>query len=151
MQEHSVGCAIALGYLVSLGSGTIVTFLFHRLTTRLEDKSRSGTADEKSILRWGWSSIITGLVERLIFTPFVVVSLESAVQAMGGWLALKMAATWQRDRPVEVGQLYWINRAFLGLQTGFLSLSFAMAGGLLSRYLLGIRDFPIGTVVGGGP
>lgn len=151
MQEHSVGYAIALGYLVSLGGGTVVTFLFHRLTTGLEDKNRSATPSEMGILRWGWSSVITGIVERMIFTPFVIISPESAVQGMGGWLALKMAATWQRDRPNEVGQLYWINRAFLGLQTGFVSLAFAVAGGLISRYLLGIRIFPIASDAGGGP
>lgn len=142
-------CALAWGYAVSLGVGTGVTFLFHKLTTWIEDRSKKATVGEATTLQWGWSSVITGVVERLVFTPFVVISPESAVQAMGGWLALKMAATWQRDRPRQVRQIYWINRAFLGLQTAFLSLAFAAAGGLVTRHLLGINVL-IGLAVSSG-
>jgi hypothetical protein len=61
---------------------------------------------------------------------------------MGGWLALKMAATWQRDRPRGTGQFRWISGAFLALQTGFVSMAFAAAGGLLIRYLAGVEKWP---------
>jgi hypothetical protein len=59
-----------------------------------------------------------------------------------------MAASWNRDlareypgKPEKTQQakLEWASHAFLGLQSGFLSMTFAGAGGILARYLMGLQ------------
>ena len=130
--------ALASGYAVSLVAGTVVTYFFHWWTTHLADEAAKKFDDadgnkKPKATDWGLSSVITGIVERLVFTAFVILDSGSAVPAMGGWLTLKMAATWQRDRPAKTSQWRWISFAFLGLQTGFLSMALAAAGGLLAR------------------
>ena len=56
---------------------------------------------------------------------------------------MKMAATWSREAPPEVeNKLAWISHALLSLQTGFLSMVFAAAGGLVGRAVLGWSVIP---------
>jgi len=78
---------------------------------------------------------MTGCLERGVFTPLVMITPETAAIAMGGWLALKMAAQWQREAPKGIGPLEWRGHAFLALQSGFLSMAFAGAGGGLAIYV----------------
>jgi hypothetical protein len=40
---------------------------------------------------------VMGFIERLIFTTMMISSPKAALLAMGGWIGLKMAATWQRN------------------------------------------------------
>jgi hypothetical protein len=143
----SWSCAIVWGYVLSLGGGTIETFLYHWWTTWRADRFASRLENEPDTKKpkatdWGAPSIVTGMLERLVFTAFVILAPKEAIPAMGGWLTLKMAASWQRDRPENTRQYRWISFAFLGLQTGFLSMAFAAAGGLLARYLAGAETWP---------
>jgi hypothetical protein len=90
---------------------------------------------------------VTGLLERAVFTALMISQPAAAPVAMGGWLALKMAASWNRDiglvypddpERTRMAKLDWASHAFLGLQSGFLSMTFAGAGGALTRYLMGL-------------
>src|SRR5262249_12515122 len=138
----SWGCAITAAYAVSLGAGTLLTTPFHLLMHRAADADHPPKDDaEKRAFRPGWSSIVTGVVERLVFTPVVTVAPAEAVTAMGAWLALKMAASWQRA-PQGISEVPWSARAFLGLQTGLLSMAFAALGGATARYLMGLPVLP---------
>jgi hypothetical protein len=58
-----------------------------------------------------------------------------------------MAASWNRDIGLEypddpertrLGKLHWASHAFLGLQTGLVSMAFAGIGGLTARWLAGL-------------
>jgi hypothetical protein len=91
---------------------------------------------------WEWPSVVTGIVERLIFTAFVIIAPKDTILAMGGWLTLKMAASWQREKPSGTGHYRWISSAFVALQTGFVSMALAAAGGLLALYLAGAETWP---------
>ena len=104
--------------------------------------------------RWRWlgqySSDVTGFIERSAFTALMLWSPEGAILGMGGWLGLKMAATWNRDIALEYDdpvrtredKLFWASHAFLSLQTGFVSMVFAAAGGALAN---GLMSYPAAT------
>jgi len=121
--------ALLYGYVLSLVAGGLLVHCFNTFM-----KSQVGD-DPKTQSRL--SSDITGFLERFVFTALMFAQPEGAPVAMGGWLALKMAASWQRDIGLEypddpertrLGRLHWASHAFLGLQTGFVSMSFAGGG-----------------------
>jgi len=143
--------AYAAGYGLSLVVGLFAVPLFHRVM--MNTLSRDPPTE---MPRWEWlgrhSADITGLIERMVFTTLMIADPETALLGMGGWLGIKMAATWQRDISIEYpddpvrtrdDKLFWASHAFLSLQTGFVSMAFAGAGGALALWLL--RYPPIGV------
>src|SRR5262249_24234343 len=97
----SWGCAIAWGYALSLLVGLIVTTLYDGWARGRVDKFARRLTDDKpgagKVTDSELPSIVTGLVERFIFTAFVILAPKDATLAMGGWLTLKVAASWQCD------------------------------------------------------
>jgi hypothetical protein len=94
---------------------------------------------------------LTGRVERLAFTAFTIVAPASTVPAMMGWIALKMAANWNKDLPPcqKVGdetqgvdprdeKIFRNRHAFLAVLSGLVSLGIAFAGGMLARIIMGV-------------
>ena len=136
--------AIAAGYALSIVVGGIVVHEFHKLM-KLTLSGDPPTDPPRCKWLGDHSSDITGFIERAVFTTLVFASLEATLIAMGGWLTLKMAATWNRDVPIDSpnnpfnprnDKLFWASHAFLGLQTGFVSMAFAGAGGALALWLM---------------
>lgn len=74
---------------------------------------------------------ITGAVERFVFSVLVALNVSGVAPAMVGWLALKMAANWNRkdldDNPKARGF------ALSALLAGLVSMLFATVGGLICR------------------
>lgn len=69
----------------------------------------------------------TGLIERLFFTLAVAFDVSGAATAMMVWIAIMMAANWNRlGKPDAPGAL----SAALG---GLVSMLFALTGGLICR------------------
>jgi hypothetical protein len=129
--------ALVPGYALSLGLGRFIIPRFNDWTKRsyLRQIRQDPATKPDPRLASGPSSNITGWLERGVFTPLVMIAPETAAIAMGGWLALKMAAQWQREAPKGIGPLEWSGHAFLALQAGFLSMTFAGAGGGLAIYV----------------
>jgi hypothetical protein len=129
--------ALVPGYALSLGLGRLIVPRFSDWTKRtyLRHIRQDPATKPDPRLASGPSSNITGWLERGVFTPLVMITPETAAIAMGGWLALKMAAQWQREAPKGIGPLEWRGHAFLALQSGFLSMAFAGAGGGLAIYV----------------
>lgn len=88
----------------------------------------------------GVPSWLTGVIETAVFAPAFVLLPTHASTGAFAWLALKMAANWQRDMLNDQG-LKLRRRAFLALMSGFLSLSVAAVVGLTVRGYLGC-DLP---------
>jgi len=72
-----------------------------------------------------WKS---GLIERLIFVP-VVAFKPDAFLILGGWIGLKMAANWNRDRDSKNKNLPMF--AISGLYGNLISMVFAYGGGMI--------------------
>jgi len=107
--------ALGASYAVSVIVGGLVVGSFHRW--------RKSKLDKVPIEHKRANPHITGFIEALVFTPLVLARPGDAVVAMGGWLALKMAATWQKDFPTvahdDVGKLKeildWQSHSFQAL------------------------------------
>jgi hypothetical protein len=125
--------AVFLGSLVSLFFGWIFVPAFHRWTKRLSDEEAGREPNPKLIA--GKNSVITGTLERTIFTVLFVWRPEAAMAAMAGWIVTKAAAHWGREAPIE-DKMEWISHGFLSMQTTVVSLLFAVAGGLAARWAL---------------
>ena len=71
---------------------------------------------------------LTGVIERLFFTVAVAFELSGVATAMMAWIAIKLAADWNRPSttPDTAGTL----SAALG---GLVSMLFAVTGGLICR------------------
>lgn len=112
-----------LGFGTSCVIGTVAVGAFHHWLTK-----RLGllTPKEKRTSPW-----LTGLLERIFFTLAVATNATGVLPAMIAWLAVKLAANWNR-RPITNGEEVTIkNYAFSALVTGLLSMLFAYVGGLL--------------------
>ena len=127
-------------------------------------------AEGASMFIWWWceikeekqrkkiSPILTGVIERTLFTLFIALSppifLPATIPAMMGWLALKLAANWNHgtqkipgsspaagNQPAAGPQEasgdegeYIRMRALNAILVGLVSLAFAYAGGLICLY-----------------
>jgi len=135
---------VIAGGAVSLGGGRLVVWRFYRWTIRLLATERQKAAERQGNeppvynedLEPNRSSHITGHLERAIFTAVVILAPpEAAFVAMGGWLGLKMAATWGKAAWPGIPSELWDRHAFLALQAGVLSMAFAGAGGAVAIYI----------------
>jgi len=72
---------------------------------------------------------LTGGLERLFFTLLVAFGVSGTSTAMIGWLALKMAANW--NRPEYGDEVKARSFAFSALVAGVLSMLLALLGGLI--------------------
>jgi len=78
---------------------------------------------------------VTGLVERAFFTGVVaLIDLPSAITPMLAWIAIKMAANWNRQANGSGDQIVFRQRAtgaIVAALTGLVSMAFAGIGGLI--------------------
>jgi hypothetical protein len=139
------GFLIGLSVSMILGSGVVWGFHW-MLTKRLNAAWGMKVPGWSQILegerKLAVSPIITGLVERLVFTIAFAFYAEQTLTAMGAWLALKMATHWNksRDKSEETNALtvdHYSAYGMLSLLSGLLSLAFAVAGGLIIRLAWG--------------
>lgn len=74
--------------------------------------------------------VITGLVERTFFTLVIAFDVSGGAIAMIAWLGAKMAVNWNRLSGESA-----VARGFsmTALQTGMVSLFFALVGGLICK------------------
>jgi hypothetical protein len=134
--ELAAWLVVAAGTAVVLGHWPI-----KRLHSHIEAKAeitREAVFGEKAPA--GVPSEITGAIERAVFAPAFVLAPDDAAVGIFAWLALKMAANWQRDLPDSLIGIDWLklrSRAFLALLSGFASLALAAVIGLAVRGYLG--------------
>jgi len=130
--------ALAAGFGFSVVVGGVVVGGFHSW--------RKHKLDVPPVSHKRANPQLTGFIEHVVFTALVIAQPENAVVAMGGWLALKMAATWNKNFPTVATDdavrlkevLDWQSHSFLALLSGFLCMAFAGAGGAIARYLMGL-------------
>jgi len=131
------------GFFISIGLGTfsvgrireffakdIKNNLKNKVKDELDGRVIPELNDENLSCHIDW---LLGVVERFVFTVFVAASLKGAIAPMGGWIALKLAAGWQRrsvDKPYELLliRLLTLN----ALMNSLISLCFAVVGGLIA-------------------
>ena len=121
-----------VGFFVALLGG-LPAWAFIKLTTRLIRLPPKPNAESPRVPGW-----LTGVVERCFFFMLIVLGISGAVEAGIGWLALKLAANWQRYDIKELPSAH--TRALLALLAGLISLAFAYVGGAIA-----CGKFPVGT------
>jgi hypothetical protein len=115
-----------VGLLVALVVGHFAVEVFLQLLRRrmgLDTIQRPGRVPRR----------LTGFLERLVFTLFVAFQVEGAGPAMIGWLAVKLAANWDRPPPEPDPEDRRSRYAFSALVAGLFSMLFALMGGLIAR------------------
>lgn len=124
---------MAIGLLLSIGIGGLVSHYFRNWrNNRIKSIGKDSDvkkADSQNI-QDNILSITTGVIERTFFTILVADDVSGASVAMMGWLAVKMATNWNR-----IPEDTWVGRAMsmTALQSGMVSLLFALVGGLIIR------------------
>jgi hypothetical protein len=117
-----------IGLVISLPVGAWATGVFlHKLRryTRLPKIDH----DPATLPVPSW---LTGIVERLFFMIVVASVGATAAGGMVGWLALKMAANWNRSSGDGLeGQTRRARGAISALLAGLVSMMFALLGGLV--------------------
>ena len=78
------------------------------------------------------SSIVTGLLERLLFTFLVAFDISGTAIAMIVWLATKMTINWDKiSHPKDNPEIRSLTLS--ALLAGLVSMFFALVGGLVCR------------------
>ena len=116
--------ALVSGYSLSLIVGTVVTGLFYCV---LPESTSSRNEDFFLEL-----PAVVGIVERILYTTLAVFGVYSLIT---GWFILKAVIRFKKDREHE------FNAYLIG--TG-LSVLFGLAGGVLTRLMMGLPIVPAG-------
>jgi hypothetical protein len=118
-----------LGLFVSVIVGHVfVRRAWSSLHTRL-DQEHGETGDDRS----PWVPRALGFAERFALCLLVGCQVPNLVTASVAWIALKLAAGWQRGTP-EKGELRAVrSRALVGILLSLISLAFGALGGLICR------------------
>ena len=119
------------GLFLSLIVGGLVTWPCLKLGRWNMTRRLNGWELEvcRSVLRRRGGSVpglLMGLVERGFFTCAVAADTGAAIAAMPVWLAVKLAANWQRAGPDRFTR----SAAILAVVIGLISMLFALGGGL---------------------
>ena len=81
---------------------------------------------------------LMGFIERFVFTFAVGLEVPGAFPTMIGWLAIKMASNWNRERETaemdEGKKLRVIRFSMSALLGGLVSMFFALLGGIFCSY-----------------
>jgi len=112
------GWLAAVAYLLSLGGGWVIAGAGVYYMRRLIDQRRD-------FLRW--TDVFVGCTERAIATTLVILAPPLLPGFIGGWVALKFAANWQRKVGDDVGP-----PSLIALVGSAISFAAAIAAGLLS-------------------
>ena len=124
----------SIGLTVSLPVGHLAAYYFRNwrrsYLKKIIGEKIPISQPEEQILKRDILPIITGLLERIFFTLLVAFDISGTGVAMMAWLGAKMAANWNRQSNND-----HIVRVFsvTALQSGLVSLLFALLGGLICR------------------
>ena len=88
-------CRVFAGFIVSIFGGRLVTWLLVEkcLWPYAAEKHGYDYPKEKAHLSWA-----VGIVERIVCTGALIIGGSHGWQAIAGWLALKVAARWQKAK-----------------------------------------------------
>src|SRR2546428_461340 len=113
------------GLLFALVGGSIVVPLFLYSVRGMLGLGEKPKENIKRVPPW-----LTGAVERLAFAVFVGLELRGTATAMMGWLAIKLAANWNRKdmERVDAARPF----SFTALLAGLISMVFAALGGMIA-------------------
>jgi len=134
----SIIIGLVVAFVLSIGVGGVVVPCFHaQQAAKLPDP---GEPDKDKRIHPN----LTGTIERAAFTLFTIVPGPAiSTPMMLAWLTLKMASHWNKPSPQPEKQAAWNRHAFLGLLSGFVSLCFAWAAGMIARLIIGIDTLPL--------
>ena len=121
------------GLVFSLGFGHVAVYEFLvRLRLYMNLGSKPGQESiTKAVPSW-----LMGVGERFFFTIAVGVNLSGAGVAMMAWIAIKMAANWNRPGPPNEEEEDLLIRKRFALSAavaGMMSMIFALLGGLICK------------------
>ena len=125
-----------IGLSLSLIAGHFVSRWFRNFRTQhIKEAVNDSEAIKKQQKEQISSNLlpkVTGLIERTFFTLIVAFDVSGGAVAMIAWLGAKMAVNWNR----QSGDNSVVNRALsmTALQTGMVSLLFALIGGLICKW-----------------
>ncbi|HXE67479.1 MAG TPA: hypothetical protein VN630_10570 [Rhodanobacteraceae bacterium] len=121
---------ILVGYLVTLVGGGVASWAFISIVSRVISLPKKKPNDgSPRVPPW-----LTGVIERSFFFLILMLGVSGVVEAMMGWLALKLAANWQR---YDINQMPSAHtRAVLALAAGLVSLAFVFIGGAIAKHPL---------------
>jgi hypothetical protein len=135
---------LGLGAIASLGGGALACLLFDKVVRAWLHAPRP------DMPRLRVPSWFTGTLERIFFTALVAFDVAGYPTAMIAWLVAKMAVTWtgrgaaRNDSEEEVKRAsdYRLS-SMITLLNGLVSMTFALAGGLIMQYALSpVEDNP---------
>lgn len=115
-------------WIISLGGGTIATFIFsyglHRSIEGFAKRENKAPAE-----RLVWMPLLMGLIERALYTILVGNAVSGAASFIGAWVTIKAVggwANWSKD-----GSLYGRALFSTALMSSAVSAFFGIWGGLL--------------------
>lgn len=128
----------AAGFLFSAGVGSMVGWAVLKLLRRasgIGDKSTQPIDGVTCVPGW-----VTGNVERVFFTIFVLADISGTGTAMIGWISAKMVANWNsgerlklQSDPGEANPQRILSERFAALVAGMVSVMIATIGGLVAK------------------
>jgi hypothetical protein len=141
--------ATVVALIISMVAGSLIVHRFDECVgAKLRGKGDEHWNRAQELHDWHKDkkvpSRLTGYVERLVFTFIAMAHPVGAAAAMGVWLGLKMAVHWNKDvfpkdeEEYIRAKMLWNRYAFLGLLTGFVSMTCAGVGGVVGRLIMGL-------------
>jgi hypothetical protein len=122
------------GLSISLAAGHFASRKFRDFRNKHIEKVTNNSKEieliKKDQIQSDLLPTITGIAERFFFTLIIAFDVSGGAVAMIAWLGAKMAVNWNRlsgENPVARGF------SMTALQTGMVSLFFALLGGLICR------------------
>jgi len=131
-----------IGYLYSLGIGTILTYYLANFTGKAIGEFKEG--DEY----YRWTAGIVGVTERFLYTSAI---LFNKIEFIGVWFLLKVASKWRRWGDKDVGdtnegkKVYRERANFNSYLTNTgLSLAYGVMGG---KIIFWLKNHDISTLI----
>lgn len=120
-----------IGLLVSLLVGHYAAKYYRNYrNNKILNGKEDYNPDKEQSLNNDFLPLLTGLLERFFFTLVIAFNISGGAVAMFGWLGAKMAVNWNRQSNNDaVSRAY----AMTALQSGLVSLLFALIGGLICK------------------
>lgn len=142
---HSQFFGLIAGLWVSSGIGIVATCHFHEwiygdfkktvADIFLELKNSDMLPGQDWIRPIPYIDVFLGIFERHLFYILLLLLKGDSFVFMGGWLALKLASSWQRSKGVSERHLFFFReRTIVALLSGTVSLIFPVIGWAIATY-----------------
>jgi hypothetical protein len=133
-----------IGLVLATFVGGVITHIFlSRLRKNIAPTQAS--LDRPRVPAW-----ITGIVERTFFFVLVAFNISGVPTAMVGWLAVKLAANWNRRPGPKEEEPNAKALAVSAALAGVVSMTFALLGGLVSTGQIPYKSpYVVGAVSSG--